>query len=70
MNCAALVELAIPPSLRYIGSGAFLDCAVFSRLAKMPGVYAEENAFAICPAMRWPPWLHMIPDMGYTPGLG
>ena len=76
MNCAALVELAIPPSLRYIGSRAFLDCTVFSRLAKMPGrhkwrgVYAEENAFAICPAMRWPPWLHMIPDMGYTPGLG
>ena len=76
MNCAALVELAIPPSLRYIGSRAFLDCTVFSRLVKMPGrhkwrgVYAEENAFAICPAMRWPPWLHMIPDMGYTPGLG
>ena len=76
MNCAALVELAIPPSLRYIGSRAFLDCTAFNRLAKMPGkhkwrgVYAEENAFAICPAMRWPPWLHMIPDMGYTPGLG
>ena len=34
------------------------------------GVYAEENAFAICPAMKWPPWLHMIPDMGCTPGLG
>ena len=33
------------------------------------GVYAEENAFAICPAMKWPPWLHMIPDMGYIPGL-
>ena len=76
MNCAALVELAIPPSLRYIGSRAFLDCTAFKRLAKMPGkhkrrgVYAEENAFAICPAMRWPPWLRMIPDMGYTPGLG
>ena len=76
MNCAALGELAIPPSLRYIGSRAFLDCTVFSRLAKMPGrrkwrgVYAEENAFAICPAMRWPPWLHMIPDTGHTPGLG
>ena len=76
MNCAALVELAIPPSLRYIGSRAFLDCTAFKRLAKMPGrhkwrgVYAEENAFAICPDMRWPPWLHMIPDMGYTPGLG
>ena len=76
MNCAAPVELAIPPLLRYIGSWAFLDCTAFKRLAKMPGrhkwrgVYAEENAFAICPAMRWPPWLHMIPDMGYTPGLG
>ena len=76
MNCAALVEIAIPPSLRYIGSRAFLDCTAFQRLAKMPGRhkwrggYAEENAFAICPAMRWPPWLHMIPDMGYTPGLG
>ena len=62
MNCAALGELAIPPALR--------------RLVKKPGtrrwhgVYAEENAFAICPAMKWPPWLHMIPDMGYTPGLG
>ena len=50
--------------------------ATFKRLARMPGrhkwrgVYAEENAFAICPDMRWPPWLHMIPDMGYTPGLG
>ena len=70
MNCAALVELAIPPSLRYIGSRAFLDCTVFSRLAKMPGrhkwrgVCAEENAFAICPAMRWPPWLHMIRTWG------
>ena len=76
MNCAALVELAIPPSLKYIGSRAFLDCTVFRRLVRMHGtrkwrgVYAEENAFAICPAMRWPPWLHMIPDMGYTPGLG
>ena len=73
---AALVELAIPPSLRYIGSGAFLDCTAFKRLAKMPGkhkwreVHAEENAFAICPDMRWPLWLHMIPDMGHTPGLG
>ena len=76
MNCAALVELAIPPSLKYIGSWAFLDCTALRRLVKMPGtrkwrgVYAEENAFAICPAMKWPPWLHMIPDMGYTPGLG
>ena len=36
MNCAALVELAIPPSLRYIGSGVFPDCTVFSGLVKMP----------------------------------
>ena len=56
MNCAALVELAIPP-LKYIGSGAFLDCSAFKRLAKMPGrhkwrgVYAEENAFAMCPCI-------------------
>ena len=76
INCAALVELAIPPSLRYIGSRAFLDCTALKRLAKLPGkrkwrgVYAEENAFAICPAMRWPLWLHMIPDMSHTPGLG
>ena len=48
MNCAALVELAIPPSLRYIGSRAFLDCTALKRLAKLPGkhkwqgVYAEE----------------------------
>ena len=75
MNCAALVELAIPPSLKYIGSRAFLDCAALRRLVKMPGTrkwrgaYAEENAFAIRPAMKWPLW-HMIPDMGYTPGLG
>ena len=53
-----------------------LDCTALRRLVKMPGtrkwrgVYAEENAFAICPAMKWPLWLHMIPDMGYTPGLG
>ena len=76
MNCAALVELAIPPALKYIGSRAFLDCTALRRLIKMPGarrwhgVYAEENAFAICPDIKWPPWLHMIPDMGYTPGLG
>ena len=76
MSCAALVGLAIPPALKYIGSRAFLDCTALRRLVKMPGtrrwrgVYAEENAFAICPAMKWPPWLHMIPDMGYTPGLG
>ena len=75
MSCAALVELAIPPALKYIGSRAFLDCTALRRLVKMPGtrrwrgVYAEENAFAICPAIKWPLWLHMIPDMGYTPGL-
>ena len=76
MNCAALSELAIPPSLKYIGSRAFLDCTALRRLVKLPGrrrwrgVYAEENAFAICPEMRWPPWLHMIPDMGYISGRG
>ena len=76
MNCAALVELAIPPALKYIGSRAFLDCTALRRLIKLPGarrwhgVYAEENAFAICPDIKWPLWLHMIPDMGYTPGLG
>ena len=76
MNCAALLELAIPPSLKYIGSRAFLDCATLRRVVKLPGrhrwrgVYAEENTFAICPEMKWPPWLHMIPDMGYISGLG
>ena len=75
MNCAALPELAIPPSLKYIASRAFLDCTAFKRPVKLPGrhkwrgVYAEENAFAICPDMRWPPWLHMIPDTGYISGL-
>ena len=75
MNCAALPELAIPPSLRYIASRAFLDCTALRRIVKLPGrhkwrgVYAEENAFAICPGMRWPPWLHMIPDTGYVSGL-
>ena len=76
MNCAALLELAIPPSLKYIGSRAFLDCATLRRVVKLPGrrkwrgVYGEENAFAICPDLKWPPWLHMIPDMGYISGLG
>ena len=75
MNCAALPELAIPPSLHCVASRAFLDCTALCRLVKLPGkhkwrgIYAEENAFAICPAMRWPPWLHMIPDSGYSPGL-
>ena len=75
MNCAALPELAIPPSLRYIASRAFLDCTALRRLVKLPGrhkwrgIYAEENAFAICPRLRWPPWLHMIPDTGYVSGL-
>ena len=61
MSCAALVELAIPPALKYIGSGAFLDCTALRRLVKMPGtrrwrgVYAEENAFAICPAWNGHP---------------
>ena len=79
MNCAALVELAIPPSLRYIGSRAFLDCTVFRRLAKMPGrhKWGEESMLKrmlspfvlLCdghPGCIW----HMIPDMGCTPGLG
>ena len=75
MNCAALPELVIPPSLHYIASRAFLDCTALRRLVKLPGrhkwrgIYAEENAFAICPAMRWPPWLHMIPDSGCVSGL-
>ena len=75
MNCAALPELAIPPSLKYTASGAFLDCTAFRRLVKLPGrrkrrgVDVEENAFAICPDMRWPPWLHMIPDTGCVSGL-
>ena len=27
------------------------------------GTCAEENAFALCPAWRWPQWLHMIRDL-------
>ena len=75
MNCEALPELAIPPSLRYIASRAFLDCTALRRLVKLPGrhkwreVNAEENPFATCPGMRWPPWLHVIPDTGYVAGL-
>ena len=77
MNCAVLpeLELATPPSLKYTASRAFLDCTALRRLVKLPGrhkwrgVYAEENAFAICPEMRRPPWLHMIPDTGHVSGL-
>ena len=76
MNCAALPDLAIPPSLHYIASRAFLDRTSLHKLTKLPGrrttwrgTYAEENAFAICPAMRWPQWLHMVPDQGYVSGL-
>ena len=75
MNCANLKGLAIPPSLKYIASRAFLDCTEFQRMVKLPGrhkwrgIYAEENAFAICPKMRWPPWLRMIPDTGYASGV-
>ena len=71
MNCAALPELAIPPSLRYIASRAFPDCTTLRRQVKLPGrhkwrgIYAEENAFAVC----WPPWLHTIPDTGHMSGL-
>ena len=74
MNCAALPILAVPPSLRYIASRAFLDCTALQRIVKLPGrhkwrgIYAEENALAICTGLRWPPWLHMIPDTGYTSG--
>ena len=71
MNCAALVELAIPPSLRYIASRALLDCTALRRLVKSPGRHKWRGTYAeaICPGMRWPPWLHMIPDTGYAPGL-
>ena len=37
---------------------------------ELPRGQSSQAAFAICPALQWPPWLHMIPDMGYTPGLG
>lgn len=76
MNCAVLKEIAIPPSLLYIASRAFLDCTLLGRITKLPGkrttwrgTYAEENAFELCPALRWPPWLHMIPDLGYITDL-
>ena len=71
MNCAALPELALPPSF----SAAEPFWSALRRLVKLPGrhkwrgICAEENAFAICPAMRWPPWLHMIPDTGHMSGL-
>ena len=29
---------------------------------ELPGGQSSQAAFAICPAMKWPPWLHMIPD--------
>ena len=37
VNCAALQELAIPPSLHYIACKAFLDCTVLRGLTQMPG---------------------------------
>ena len=42
-----------PPSLKFVESGAFLDCSTLRRVVKLPGrhrwrgVHAEENAFAI-----------------------
>ena len=43
MSCAGLVELAIPPALKYIGSGAFLDCTVLRRLVKIPGTRMAKS---------------------------
>ena len=54
---------------------AFLDCTALRRLVKLPGghkwrrVFAEENASPTCPEMRWPPWLHIIPDTESVSGL-
>ena len=71
INCAALPELALPPSLKHSESFLGLHCLQeASQVArhKWQGIFAEESAFAICPDMRWPPWLHMIPDTGYISG--
>ena len=78
VNILEQVQLSQTIRWQWIVTAARLgrdSLAAFKRLVKLPGrhkwrgVYAEENAFAICPDMRWPPWLHMVPDTGYVSGL-
>ena len=61
MNCAALQELAIPPSLHLHCLQSLLGLHVLRGCARMPGkrttwrgTYAEETAFALCPGWRLP----------------
>ena len=48
----------------------------FAQFTKLPGrhkwrgIYAEENAFAICAAMRRPPWLHILQNWKSTTWRG
>ena len=59
----------------YMGSRPFLDCTVFSRLAKMPGkqkwrgVYAEENAFRHLSCYAMATLAAHDPGHGVHPGL-
>ena len=47
MNCAALPELALPPSLKYKASRAFLDCTAFNRLGP-PAPQPRQESRCCC----------------------
>ena len=71
MNCAALPELRYRSHYATSPVGPFWTAPHSGSQTlghKWRGTYAEENAFAVCPAMRWPLWLRMIPDIGYWGG--
>ena len=57
MNCAALLELAKPPSFKYKGSGAFLDCATLRRVQT---TRSTQMARCLCGRKRLLPSVHKV----------
>ena len=59
--CRQLQTVKMPVSVVSIADNAFRGCQLLTSVTA-PGCLE----FATCPAMRWPPWPHMIPDTGHV----
>ena len=75
VRCTRLHDVRLPYTVHTIHVKAFMDCAALQELAIPPSLhYIASRAFldctALCPAWRWPQWLHMIQDLGCVSDLG
>ena len=68
LSCISLREIFVPPKLNYLANRAFCGCEQLTWFTKLDetaawrGLYAESNAFLMCPKFERQSWIKLLPE--------